>query len=464
MNRLLPTLTVRVCCVLLFFSAFTTSAFAQAPEPTSTLPFAVYMEAECAAVGANWRKQSDSLASDTFFVVVQPGLSSLDSPPEDVAANKVTFTVSVQERDSFKLWARVLANNPSEDSYWVRVNDGEWVKWFSRLRFEGQWIWREVQGSPFFLDAGTNTIDFAYRESNTRLDKIYVSSLRSAPQGADTDVVNCEMSNDCERFPEDCAGEVWIEAECGVPDSTGFIYRNDTRTSNSGYFEGKQPSSIGIPTAVGEPGQIEYTIDVDQDGTYYMYFLMATPDVGKNSFYVKVDDNDWIDFSNELGGGALLADDFEWKQVNNTGDTVTVDLTAGQHTLYVAKREAGTQLDKIHLRQDTIAPTGFGKVALNCAVNALTPVRAPLDLQSQLSLFPNPASSRLNVQFNSPAVRGQVLLHIVDMTGRVLSQQVFSNTAGYLNIEVSVQDLSPGLYRVLLTSDLGVSSRPFVKQ
>ena len=94
-----------------------------------------------------------------------------------------------------------------------------------------------------------------------------------------------------------------------------------------------------------------------------------------------------------MTGSDLVAEGFEWKQVNNKGDTLTFDLEAGDHTIYLAKREAGTRIDKLHLRQDTIAPTGFGKVSLNCVGSDITPTRTPpLDLRSALDVFPNPAS------------------------------------------------------------------------
>ncbi|WP_420460119.1 T9SS type A sorting domain-containing protein [Neolewinella sp.] len=460
MHLALPHLLTRFFTVAILFS-LSLPTHAQS-DTTSLLPFSVYLEAECGVLGSNWREVTDSTASDSAYIVIRPGLISKDTPPADADSNLVTFTLSVQEADFFRVWGRVLSNSPDEDSFWVRVNGGTWQQWSNRLRKDGEWIWREVAGSPFYMAPGTATIDFAYREPNTLLDKVYVSSLRASPRGITAGALNCE-DNDCASSPDGCSGEVWIEAECGTP-GNDWIYTVDTEVSNGGYFSAMQPSNLTVPTATELPDQVKYEVEVTETGTYYMYARMATPDLGKNSFFVKIDEGDWVDFNAELDGSDLVTEGFEWKQVNNMGDTLTFDLDAGDHTIYLAKREAGTQIDKLHLRQDTIAPTGFGKVSLNCVESALTPTRAPLDLRSALDVFPNPVGSQLTVRFSTAEVTGRVQLQVIDMTGRVLSQQSYGKLMTELQAEVNVDALAPGLYRVLLTTERGVVSRPFVKR
>ena len=443
---------------------------AQTDDTFSRLPFSVYLEAECGEVGDNWTVVTgDSLTSDSSYIVVRSGGTvdtSLVTPPEDTPANLVTFTTSVQERDTFFLWGRVLAPSPNEDSYWVRVNGGEWRAWSSRLRSQdGQWVWRQVIGSPYLLEAGTVTIDITFRELNTRLDKLYLSSLRSSPQGIDAAVYNCDEMSDCERFPETCTDEYYIEAECGTSGSS-WRYVKDTRVSNAGFFAGLQPSTETVPTGTDADldRQLEYTVDLTSAGDYYLYTRLNTPNTGANSFYVQIDDQDWFEFSTETDGSELATDGFEWRQVNN-GDTLSFNLDAGTHTIRVAKREAGTQLDKLFLGRTTAAaPTGFGKFQLNCMENALTPVRAPLDLQSTLGVFPNPTTNQLTVQFAAPEVMGRVQIQVVDLTGRVLSQQLADKQTDALQLDVEVSELPKGIYHLLVRSERGVATRPFVKQ
>ena len=55
-----------------------------------------------------------------------------------------------------------------------------------------------------------------------------------------------------------------------------------------------------------------------------------------------------------------------------------------------------------------------------------------------------------NLTYGSPPLRSPVgvQLQIIDMTGRVLSQQSYSKPMTELRAEVNVDALSPGLYRV----------------
>lgn len=453
-----------LCFAVALLSAFTTLTAQVTPQ--SPLPVGVYLEAECATLGDNWTTGNDALASDTTYIVVEGDVISRDAPPEATAANLVTFTTYVQEADSFRLWGRVLSNSPDEDSFWVRVNGGTWQQWSNRLRKDGEWIWREVAGSPFYVTEGEVTIDFTYREPNTWLDKIYLTSLKASPKGISAPGVNCNDNTECEDG--NCGANVSVEGECAPSaDSSQWAYRVDTEnSSNSGYFVGLQPSVSTLPTGTDAADQLSYTVEIDSAADYYLYFRLNTPDLGKNSFFVKVDDEEWYEFGEEVDGSQLQTTGFEWRQANDaaTSDTITYSLGVGPHTIRVAKREAGTQLDKIQFSVDSVAPSGYGVRSLNCSPNSLTPVRKQLDLRSVVEIFPNPAGAYLNVALKSDALRGRVQLRIIDLNGRTLSQQVYDKRAADLNAELDVSRLPRGLYRIIVASELGITSRPFVKQ
>ena len=466
MIRPLPTtLSIRTLCFAIALLCTFTTLTAQ-ENPQSALPVGVYLEAECAALGDNWTTGNDDLASDTTYIVVEGDVISRDAPPADTEENLVTFTTYVQEADSLRLWGRVLSNSPDEDSFWVRINGGTWQQWSNRLRKDGEWIWREVAGSPFYVTEGTVTIDFTYREPNTWLDKIYLSSLRASPKGISAPGVNCSGTVECEDG--DCGANVSIEVECAPSaDSSQWAYRVDTEnSSNSGYFVGLQPSVSALPTGTDAPDQLSYTVEIDSTADYYLYLRLNAPDQGKNSVFVKVDDAEWFEFGEELDGSQLQTAGFEWRQVNDaeTADTITYRLEEGSHTIRLAKREAGTQLDKIQFSVDSVAPSGYGVRSLNCSPNSLTPVRKQLDLRSVVDIFPNPAGAYLNVSLKSNELRGRVQLRIIDLNGRLLSQQVYDKNIADLNVELDINRLPRGLYRLIVASELGITSRPFVKQ
>jgi hypothetical protein len=81
----------------------------------------------------------------------------------------------------YTLWARTIARNTDEDSFWLRVNDGPPTRW-NEIPRGRTWRWSAVhdadranQVAQFHLNAGVNTIELAGRESGVRLDRIVVT-------------------------------------------------------------------------------------------------------------------------------------------------------------------------------------------------------------------------------------------------------------------------------------------------
>ena len=148
--------------------------------------FSVLMEAEDAVYGAQWSLESDPLACGAEYLL-PPNMSSTGTPPT-TPDDLVTFTFSLNESGTYKVYARTMTTDGSDDSFWVRVNDGTWQRWntingpdypvgyhWSQV---GDWITGEPTATPvtFELLAGANTVDFAWRESEARLDKIFVTN------------------------------------------------------------------------------------------------------------------------------------------------------------------------------------------------------------------------------------------------------------------------------------------------
>ena len=147
------------------------------------------LEAECAAVGSNWTVQRSANASNGKYIEMR-GLNSTRTPPADAPANYVRFTLANAEAGTYYLSARVFGGNTGDDSFWVRVNGGAWVKW-NEFTVYGAFVWNRVAGNPITLTAGDNTVDFAYRETRAGLDKIHVSKLATLPTGMGNPDVTC---------------------------------------------------------------------------------------------------------------------------------------------------------------------------------------------------------------------------------------------------------------------------------
>ena len=450
-------LSSRVYPALFFSFIFFLST---SPVLTAQVPFAVYLEAECAEVGQNWETSSDDNASNGSYVMADT--SRLLTPPEDIAANKVTFRLSVQEADDYFIWARVNGSAPDNDSYWVRVNGGDWIEWSRRIGDAEGWNWRQVVNSPYTAEAGEMVIDFAFRESNTQLDKLFVTTLNLTPKGMSAPAINCDEKTDCERYPEACENQVWIEAECGnAGDSWRYLKRDSV--SNGGYILSGVDNQITVPTTTDSPNTVSFTTQELAAGTYNLYFRMNARADDNNSFWVKMDDGDWINFGFELNGDLLLTDDFEWKRVTTATDSTSFDLAAGNHTIYVSVRENGTYLDKIFLGMQDTVPTGFGSFSLNCMENDITPIRPSLDLAADLAVFPNPASNQVNFRLATETI-GRLEASVYDFSGRRLQTQSFDKSTRTMTQDVDVSNLPRGVYQLVITTDAGVVSRSFVKQ
>ncbi len=166
----------------------------------------IYLEAECAEVGHRFNEVSSSTASNGAFVTVQHGYNAYSHAPSN-SGDRVRFTVNVATAGDYKVFARVKAPNGGDNSFWVRANNGTWVKW-NDIQQSHSFIWDQVHDNDnnnalvtFHLNAGSNTIDFAYREDGTELDKVFITLNGDAP------VDLGPIGENCEDESTDCLGE-----------------------------------------------------------------------------------------------------------------------------------------------------------------------------------------------------------------------------------------------------------------
>ncbi|MBB4078009.1 PKD repeat protein [Lewinella aquimaris] len=149
-----------------------------------------WLEAECATVGSAWSTLPDGAAANGEYVVTITEESKA-SPPADIPANRVRFTVQGAKAGSYHLFARIEAPSANNDSYWVRINGGDWYRWWSGITINAGFQWNKYSGGLLALSAGTNTIDFAYREVGTKLDKLHLNLTGVQPTGLGQQATNC---------------------------------------------------------------------------------------------------------------------------------------------------------------------------------------------------------------------------------------------------------------------------------
>ncbi|HKX32370.1 MAG TPA: BACON domain-containing carbohydrate-binding protein [Blastocatellia bacterium] len=146
----------------------------------------IWLEAECASVGSLWNRPADANASNSAYVVIQPGNNSISSAPTN-SAGALNFSFSVSQSGTYRVFARVLTPTADDDSWWVRMDGGAWILWNNIAATS--WTWAQVPNT-FNLGAGSHTLTFAYREDGARLDKINITTSATAPTGSGSTASN----------------------------------------------------------------------------------------------------------------------------------------------------------------------------------------------------------------------------------------------------------------------------------
>ncbi|MBN2806827.1 MAG: T9SS type A sorting domain-containing protein [Prolixibacteraceae bacterium] len=155
----------------------------------------LWLEAECTTVGSNWDNPDDETASNGQFLTVKTGIQSTAGPSAD-EADHLVYHFHVNESGNFKVWGRVKAPSYDDDSFWIKVNNGEWTNW-NGLAVKTNWEWMAVfNGSAenhviYPLDTGWHTLSLCFREDGAAIDKFYLTNTGNQPDGLGADASNC---------------------------------------------------------------------------------------------------------------------------------------------------------------------------------------------------------------------------------------------------------------------------------
>ncbi len=160
-------------------------------ENPNQIGSSAWLEAECAQIGSNWMEESSADASKGNYVVYRGASNSINRAPEDIPENYVRFPLDMSEGGVYHIFARYKAFDHSQNSFWVRLNDGEWIKWWQGLDPSTEFRWAKIAATTFTLLSGNNTLDIAYREKGAQLDKIYVDQTGQQPTDLGTEGSNC---------------------------------------------------------------------------------------------------------------------------------------------------------------------------------------------------------------------------------------------------------------------------------
>lgn len=155
-----------------------------------------YLEAECGFPGASWNRLPDTLASNNDYLTVSTGVDSLNNPSASLN-DRIRFTVNVTAAGVYRLLGRVKSTSGANDSFWFRIDEGTWYKWNDWNTYS---IWEWVVFSDndngniavkYNLSIGNHTIDIAYREIGSQVDKLHLTINGTTPTGEGEESINC---------------------------------------------------------------------------------------------------------------------------------------------------------------------------------------------------------------------------------------------------------------------------------
>lgn len=154
-----------------------------------------------------------------------------------------------------------------------------------------------------------------------------------------------EQASFSSMVPPD-AVSIYHEAESVGRGSHWRVF-SDTQASNEKYMTIKSGLNSIHAAPSDNQGVLHFPLAIPKAGNYYAYARVKCPSEDDDSFWLRVDDEEYALFNGLLTTG--------WKWVKLT----SFQLGEGEHTLSVAYREDGAQLDKICVTTYFLGPEGL---------------------------------------------------------------------------------------------------------
>ncbi len=415
----------------------------------------IWLEAECAKVGTNWKTYNNSSASNGSYVVT--GRTSLNNAPNDVEANRVRFNLESEGSKLVTLFARISAADRNSDSYWIRLNGGNWLKWANGLDYSGKFAWNQYP-SELTLKDGVNTIDFSYREADAKLDKIFLSAIGTSPSGTGGNADNCGSGPTDEPVAENPepnpappppppsepsdATKFWLEAECAIVGSR-WTTENSSAAVNGSYVVLNGRESLNSPPQDSPENHLRFTLNAESGGSFHLFARINAASVNDDSYWVRVNGGSWFKWFQNITAGR----GWQWNQM--TGKMV--NLKSGINTIDFAFREDGAKLDRIHLNMAPVLPIGNGDAATNCGSNTASSSEL-LSLEAECGVI----GGKWEKVFDSKASNGS---YLVNTSSSKTSSPPAGDNSQLLKYQVTVA--TPGTYHLFLrlnAPDVGSNS------
>ena len=144
----------------------------------------IWIEAESGTgLSAPLENRDGATASGSKLIATATGTTT-NATPDSTTTGIVTYMFTVNAMATFKVWGRTQAISTNNDSFWVKMDQGQWIQWNNLPpTVADDWAWDDVHDTPagdvtstFMLSAGSHTLQIMYREADARLDKLAITS------------------------------------------------------------------------------------------------------------------------------------------------------------------------------------------------------------------------------------------------------------------------------------------------
>ena len=214
-----------------------------------------------------------------------------------------------------------------------------------------EYYFEETTGNPGGADSGWQ-LSNSYTNSGLSANTEYSYRVRMRDNLGNTGEFSSSESVTPPEGPgeyQESGGILSMEAENGAVGSRWLIV-DGTNASNSVYIEiDSVYNNTGFsPECLSNECIASYNFNITTGGSYLFWFRILSNTANDDSFFWRIDDGSWNMENNRYGTGVWYS-------------TAIASMSPGSHTLAVAYRENGTQLDKFVIQLDCLAdPSGDG--------------------------------------------------------------------------------------------------------
>ncbi len=381
-----------------------------------------WLETECGTVGSNWDILLDPEASKGAYVKIKAGIAnSTGAAPANTAANQVVIPFNIDVAGLYNFLGRAIGPSATEDSYWVKVDNGTFVS--ANGLTSANWQWGRLM-TGVELTAGPHTFTVTYREVGARLDKILITTSNASLIAPEILGPNCGVApviNSNINFPID-GGICGVVGNVAATDADDIIYSNSTVFQNWKIVGGTGAGIFALDASTGQ-------------------LTIANPsniDFSKTSYTLKVTVSDGYFTSSE--------------------QDVTVS---------IPKKIKVCHKDKNVLsigKMDVPNHLAHGDCIGGCSADTENASRAvlsemPGNDNNNILVYPNPARGFLNIALGTNK-QNITRIDMLDASGKTVTQLQVN---GKTNFTLATDKMVPGIYLVRLLGERVITHKILVE-